>query len=329
MDALIATEPTSSAAPGLEFSSRNGLNTSWEGSAVELYGFDSDMDMACLDWLDQSAFSLDDGSTFEMSGSDPPQWSYSTSSTGATRLPTDSNAALNASTNNIGRSSNATAAVQRLTALVPEIQQQLRRLEEGPWHTDSAQSLHDYPVGTILELSQQFSTVAGSILSRTGYNNGEDDDEHNGERSANCSPSDTPTMLLIICGYIWLVQTYSVVLGHFQKHLNRIPTGDPRPLGTSTCVISPIASSTSTKFRLGELPCTDVAMSLQQIHTAVRMLLDVLHEIEGHLGREAVGACGMAATLLLSLSKSQNGTSRDVGMKATAVKKLLREKMGL
>ncbi|KAF4338367.1 transcriptional regulator [Fusarium beomiforme] len=333
LDALMATEPMSSAAAELELSSCSGLNTSWECSAVELYGFDSDMDMAAFDWLDQSAFAIDQGNTEEMDRSDPTQWSHVQPSTAAVRLPTDSIAAVNPSANSIGRSSNVIAAGQRLTALVPEIQQQLRRLEEGPWHTDSAHSLHDYPVGTILELSQQFSTITGTILtSNVCVNNGVEEagsDEDSSENAANCFTSDTPTMLLIICGYIWLVQTYSVVLGHFQKHLHRIPTADPRHVGTVTCVISPIASSTSTKFRLGELPCTDVAMSLQQIHTAVRMLLDVLHEIEGHLGRGAVGVCDMAATLLLSFGKPQNGSARDLGIKAAAVKKLLREKMGL
>ncbi|KAL6903336.1 hypothetical protein GGI43DRAFT_401804 [Trichoderma evansii] len=341
LEVLIVSEPMPSAAPELEPSSCDALNTSWDGSAVELYGFastmperDSDMDMAGYDWLEQSGFALDEGSTFEMGRSDLAPWSHLPPPTAAARWPTDDIAAINTSASSISRSSNAVTTSQRLTALVSEIQQQLRRLEEGPWHTDSTHSVHDYPVGTILELSQQFSAITGSILSSTvcisgGLEESGSSDEDNSERTAGCTTADTPTMLLIMCGYIWLVRIYGVVLGHFQKHLHRMPTGDPCHLGTTTGVISPIAGGVSTKLRLGELPCTDVALSLQQIHTAVRMLLDMLHEIEGHLGRGAVAACDMAVALLLNSGRPQNGSSRGLGIKAAAVKKLLREKMGL
>ncbi|PNP57259.1 hypothetical protein THARTR1_02789 [Trichoderma harzianum] len=335
-----------SAAPELEPRSCDALHASWDGSVVDLYEYGfastmpkrdsatSDMDMAGYDWLEQSGFALDDGSTFEMGRLDLAPWSHLPPPTAEARWPTDDIAAINStSASHISRSSNAVTTGQRLTALVSEIQQQLRRLEEGPWHTDSTHSLHDYPVGTILELSQQFSAIAGSILSSTvcpsgGLEEGGSDEDNN-ERTVGCATADTPTMLLIMCGYIWLVRIYGIVLGHFQKHLDRMPTGDPRHLRTTTGVISPIAGGVSTKLRLGELPCTDVALSLQQIHTAVRMLLDVLHEIEGHLGRGAVAACDMAVALLLNSGRPQNGSSRGLGVKAAAVKKLLREKMGL
>ncbi|KAM6480812.1 hypothetical protein HDV62DRAFT_392222 [Trichoderma sp. SZMC 28011] len=355
---LIVSEPMLSAAPEPELEPRScdalHLHASWDGSAVDLdlyeYSFastmpkrngDMDMDMVGYDWLEQSGFALDDGSTFEMGRFDLAPWSHLPPPTAEARRPLDDMAAINGtSASNTSRISNAATATtgQRLTALVSEIQQQLRRLEEGPWHTDSTHSLHDYPVGTILELSQQFSAIAGSILSSTVCTSGgmeeeagSDEDNDNSGRTAGCATADTPTMLLIMCGYIWLVRIYGIVMGHFQKHLDRMPTGDPRHLRTTTGVISPIAGgvSVSTKLRLGELPCTDVALSLQQIHTAVRMLLDVLHEIEGHLGRGAVAACDMAVALLLNSGRPQNGSSRGLGIKAAAVKKLLREKMGL
>ncbi|OPB40676.1 hypothetical protein A0O28_0007560 [Trichoderma guizhouense] len=343
-----------SAAPEPELEPRScddlHLHASWDGSAVDLdlyeYSFastipqrDSDMDMAGYDWLEQPGFALDDGSTFEMGRFDLAPWSHLPPPTAEARRPPDDMAAINNTlASHINRSSNAATATtgQRLTALVSEIQQQLRRLEEGPWHTDSTHSLHDYPVGTILELSQQFSAIAGSILSSTVCTSGgleeagSDEDNDNSGRTAGCATADTPTMLLIMCGYIWLVRIYGIVMGHFHKHLDRMPTGDPRHLIRTTAgVISPITSGVSTKLRLGELPCTDVALSLQQIHTAVRMLLDVLHEIEGHLGRGAVAACDMAVALLLNSGRPQNGSSRGLGIKAAAVKKLLREKMGL
>ncbi len=53
---------------------------------------------------------------------------------------------------------------QRLLSLIAEMQQCLRMLEEGPWQHDSTRSLDEYPVGTVLHLSEEFASVAGSVL---------------------------------------------------------------------------------------------------------------------------------------------------------------------
>jgi hypothetical protein len=234
------------------------------------------------------------------------------------------------------RDTNAVLTGQRLTALVADIQQQLRQLEEGPWHTDSACSLSDYPVGTIFELSQQFSAVAGPIISSSVFAGGalEEDEEAAakvGEDNMNEKKRDTPTMLLVMCGYMWLVSIYDVMLGHFQKHLHRMPQNYKRThhLGSTVGAGATSTCSANTALRLGDLPCAETVLGLQQIHTAVCMLFDILHDIEGHLGHEAMVARNLAVTLLLSSGRRQDGSSSDLGKKATAVRELLREKMGL
>lgn len=283
------------------------------------------------DWLQPGFGALDDGNSFELAEFefDLPPWSQMASppAAAAASWPTDSN---NSNTASI----NAVLTEQRLTALVLEIHQQLKKLEEGPWHTDSARSLDDYPVGTVLELSQQFCAIAGPVIGSTVCvsrtfeegREGEDGDEDGRKTNSNAAAdtADTPSMLLLMCGYMWLVRVYSVVMGHFWKHLTRMPT--------TTGATSPISSATATggsALRLSELPCADAALALQQIHTAVRMLLDVLHDIEDHLGRGAMVARDKAVALLLSSVRRQNGSSGALSKKATAIKELVREKMGL
>ncbi|KAF7548817.1 hypothetical protein G7Z17_g6811 [Cylindrodendrum hubeiense] len=336
LEAPIDSEPAQSGAAELEPGSSDA-HTIWDSSALRLNGFtsimsdcNSDMGMVGYDWLQPSGVALDDVDTFEMGQPGLPPWPHLATVTDAASWPTDGTAATN---NVTTRSDSAASTGQRLATLVSEIQQQLRRLEEGPWHTDSTYSLHDYPVGTILGLSQQFSAIAGPILSGTacvagGLEEG-GRDEDGRDIMTSYAAADTPNTLLVMCGYMWLVHIYGIVLGHFQKHLHCMPTREYHHLGTMSGGISPIAGGGRTDLRLGELPCADMALSLQQIHTAVRMLLDVLHDIEGHLGRGAVLARDMAVTLLLNSSRLQDGSSRGLGMKAAAVKELLREKMGL
>lgn len=67
---------------------------------------------------------------------------------------------------NSGCPGSVTVPGQRLLALIADMQQRLRMLEEGPWQHDSARSLDDYPLGTVLHLSEEFGAVAGSVLAK-------------------------------------------------------------------------------------------------------------------------------------------------------------------
>ncbi|KAK4236131.1 hypothetical protein C8A03DRAFT_17189, partial [Achaetomium macrosporum] len=299
------------------------------------------------DWM-QSGWPLSESSVLDPAQPDLALWS---------QLATPATEGLVAasetgdSSRNTTDSNNATVVPgQQLTGLVSEIQRQLRKLEEGPWHADSASSLDDYPVGTVLALAQQFSALAGPILGCVGgeLDEGGDEDDSNWKTDSSAANNDTPTILLVMCGYMWLVRIYGVVLGHFQKHLDQRPANQQLHVGTSAggarrvygTTIWPIdgggdgthsVHAAGSALRLGELPCADATLGLQQIHTAVRMLLDALHDIESQLGRGATVARAMAVTSLLKSGKSpdSDGSSGALGKKATAVKELLRQKMGL
>jgi hypothetical protein len=275
------------------------------------------------------------------------------------------------------RTGNNTAAVvpgqqlSQLMQLVSEIQHQLRQLEEG----SSFISLSDYSVGTVLALAQQFSALAGSIVGcckmsgdeqdkghhrrdRDGFDGDGNDWKMNSSSSSSSSPAnddDTPTMLLVMCGYMWLVRIYDVVLGHFQRHLlEHEPANQRSHVGSTSTggscsssvygTLSPIAGGTNNNvtdnpcivaappaLRLGELRCADATLGLQHIYTAVGMLLDTLHDIESHLGRGGSVGRGMAVTLLLKSGKfpDSDDSTGGLGRKANMVKELLRQRMGL
>lgn len=298
-------------------------------------------------WL-HSAMNLDNISIFDASQSDPPQLSQLATLT-ATNWPIDGLATV--TNRDSTKIRNLIPTQQRLIALISEMQQQLRELEKSPWQTDSARSLDDYPVGTILQLSQQFAALAGPVLSTTWpcreveedrvqtMDISEDgDDENENDQKMSGATSDTPTMLLVLCGYMWLVRIYRVLLGHFQKHLDRMPSThhhdsrSPTMINAGSYGISSSSNSTPAAgptLLLGELPCANTALGLQRIHTAVGMLLDALRAVEGYLGRGGVMARDLTISLLLSSSQQQDGSYGGLGKRVTVVKELLREKMGL
>ncbi|KAJ5592075.1 hypothetical protein N7537_008979 [Penicillium hordei] len=267
-------------------------------------------------WL-SNGYPMYDGNTSDFSIPDATPWPPLATLAAVSNNPPESLMLDADDTTNSIKNSNTVLTSQKLTYLISEIQQQLKKLEE---------------VGTILELSQQFSTVAGPILS-SAVTLGEstEDAEYQDEND------DRATMLLVMCGYMWLVRIYSVVLGHFQEHLNSMPisqhpstiSGFPG-LDTSLSGPSSVAPGTSAAvgLRLGELPCVDADLRLHRIYMAVRMLLDVLQDNNyGQLGGGAVIACNVAVGLLLNSSRQQGSSSRNLGKQATMVKELLRERI--
>ncbi|CAI7636914.1 unnamed protein product [Penicillium glandicola] len=316
----------------------------WGTSAMGHLSLTPDMseylsNLSGYNWL-SNGYPMYDGNTTDFGIPDASPWPpLATLATSSSDLPESVIVDSDDTTSSV-RNNDAVLTSQHLTYLISEIQQQLQKLEEGPWHTDNTVSLDDYPVGTILELSQQFSTVAGPILSNAVSLNGntkeaEYQDENEGVNTG--ATVDTPTMLLVMCGYMWLVRIYSVVLGHFQEHLNNMPTSQyisgmsgRGGLGPSVAGPSSVAPGTSTgaALRLGQLPCVDADLRLHRIYMAVRMLLDVLQDIDGQLGGGAVIACNMAVGLLLNSSRQQGSSSHSLGKKAMMVKELLRERIG-
>lgn len=372
--------------------------TVWEGPSLGSYclgpnpsGFECNGGTVTFDWLNaEPDFSLKEPTTFDLDQSDFAScWSGSgshvaTTPTTSLSRPEDGSSVATGDSPGSTQSISFISPCQQLTNLVSDIQQQLRTLEESPWHTNTTRSLADYPVGTILSLAQQLSALAGPILSKTSPIDGRLDDygrddytQDRTDTKTNISAitgSPTPTMLLIMCGYIWLVRIYTVVLSHFQQHLksensnhhNSKPSNLTQRLNSPPSVSMNMSIPTAaagagqlppSNLRLSDLSCADNTdlLTLQQVYTAVRMLLDAMHEIETHLGRGGAVARAMAIAMLLnpsssSVTRCQDGqdacwdhtglpvvgtgdcsgwTRAGLERLTKEVKGLLREKMGL
>ncbi|OAA66675.1 Zn(2)-C6 fungal-type DNA-binding domain protein [Niveomyces insectorum RCEF 264] len=257
-------------------------------------------------------------------------------------------------------SRNGTTVNQQMTALIAEVQQLLQTLESSPWQTNSADSLDDYPVGMILTLSQQFGSLAGpACLGSEASGESPSDKTDSVGGSSSSIEVDALTMMLVMCGYMLLAHLYDVVLDHFQSHLSHMPPGNDHHLpamagvGATTHGVIPASvggpssgsgsgSSNSNSnssggggvdvgrpaLSLSELSFTNATLSLHKIHVAVGMLLSALHEVKTHFGFEVATARDMAVNLLLTSRRCNDGCLSDLGDKATAVKELIREKMG-
>lgn len=217
-------------------------------------------------------------------------------------------------------SSDSSGMVQQLLALLSEMQQRLKMLKEGPWQFGSICGLDDYPIGTVLHLSQQFSVIVDPFLRGVS--------ESFNENTSTPSSSDGTAVdglatLLVLSGYMSLMRIYSIVLGHFQTHLSQMPSH-----GQSLA-----SSTTSPTMQLGELPCANTAHGLGRIHTALCMLQDSLNGVEGQMGRGGVVARDMVMALLRKEAMLSSGNLQDGGSglsgQATAVKGLLLERMSL
>jgi hypothetical protein len=227
---------------------------------------------------------------------------------------------------------------QRLVTLISKMQQCLQILEHGPWQNDSTNNLDDYPIGTVLHLSQEFGSIASPVLSRgcivgtiTPRNYISATEKHTDGEAHTTKPkdidgeSDTATTLLVLSGYMSLARIYSIVLGHFQTHLSSVPSNSN--MNHSSGVHS---ASTNPTLQLGELPCTSAAPVLGKIHTALRMLLAALHGVEEKLGPGGAVARNLVVALLAQEAVLGTGEFHDgLSKKMQSVKELLQEKMNL
>ena len=335
---------------------------SWEGLTLGLHDICASDDVpdqqhngiSSQDWLQQSfglndAYMMDGGLLGPMSWSPPPPPPAFPSPSQQQSQPTS----------NGTKSTSSVAAGQRLLALITDMQQRVKMLEEGPWQNNSTRSLDDYPVGTVLHLSQEFSTIAGLVLGRanaaeamltpssstspsrervlegTAVGGETQPTKHNDDTEGLLgdlreSGVDTATTLLVLSGYMWLVHIYSIVLSHFQRHLSCISSSTNSPIIGHDGMASNV--SISSTLQLGELSCTSTAPDLGRIHTAVGMLLTALHDVEKQLGQGGAVARNLIMSRLTQESvvrddELQNDCGR-LGGKVISVKKLLGEKMG-
>lgn len=272
---------------------------------------------------------------------------------------------------------------QRLLVLISEMQDWLAKIQQSPWfgNGENTDNLDDYPVGAVLQFSQQLADCARCLLDTedsSAANNGLDyfgfptrsrqPFENHSPSSASKIPgplsiADTPTILLLLSGYMTLVRIFNVSLCHFQQYLMRMPMPSRHtPRGTPTTTSSffgatagHIAVSCQKRgvgrrtLRLGELhyateaaaaasTATNNASSiggLQKMHLAVSMLLEEWQDVETYLGPE--GRLARESVVALLVQDGQEGSKErglmvdheSPGERVMAVKSLLREKMGL
>jgi hypothetical protein len=225
---------------------------------------------------------------------------------------------------------------ERLITLIAKMQQCLQILQHGPWQKDSSNNLDDYPVGTVLHLSQEFGSIASPVLSRgcivggimpreyiSAIENSTDGEAHPTKLKDMDSGSDTVTTLLVLSGYMLLARIYSIVLGQFQTHLSNVS------LNSNTNHSRRVHSaSANPKLQLGELPCTSAAPVLGKIHTALRMLLAALHGVEEKSGPGGAVARNLVLALLAQEAVIGEFHGK-LSSKMQSMKELLQEKMNM
>ncbi|KAM0123416.1 hypothetical protein ACHAP3_011152 [Botrytis cinerea] len=215
-----------------------------------------------------------------------------------------------------------------LTTLVYQIQSQLRELSEHSLHhsLENRTNLDD-SISNILTLSQKFGFMAAQILHTTNLAT---DSTRGG--SSTPSPSeigttaDTPTILLVVAGYMHIMQVCALVLDHFKTYLQSIP-------GPNNSLSSPLALSLNLStlpenepaLQRNELLSANAVHYLYQINTAVRMVQDSLRDIERHLGRGGVLVKDLAVGFLRSSWVGKR--DKEVEDLARGIRELIKEKL--
>lgn len=285
------------------------------------------------EWL-QHSFNLDSAHLVENNVSNPSGPSPPPNQPSAPNQPTIMGLGSNTAFS-LRSSSPGLQREQNLVALISDMQNCMKTLQEGPWQLDSSRSLDDYPVGAVLHLFQDFTAVASPVFSNYRAK-GEIMETPITERleadssmlGAERGPGDeTTTTLLALCGYMLLVRIYSIVLGHFQNYLGRLPSSNSGHSGHGRVAVG------AKTMQLSELPCASAAPDLGRIHTAVRMLLNALQGVEQEIGRGGAVARNLVVTRLTQEAVLRAGELQDgcggLGEKVDLFRDLLREKMGL
>ncbi|RYP02275.1 hypothetical protein DL764_005859 [Monosporascus ibericus] len=246
-----------------------------------------------------------------------------------------------------------------LLSLASDLYTRLEALENMPrQQRETLQALDGYPIGSVLHLSQEFTNIAralrkirlGDESEQIDWMLGSDLTPLGGDCITTATPSpcvDTSTTLILLSCYVTLTQICTIILGHFQAHLNSQPASRIRAALTSAKV--------GPQVCLGDLPTIDTPYS--RIHMAVCMLLGSLSQAEKVLGLppqlraaglqpwgqgsatenktfpDSLAEQDLASALgrweeLTSVTSIQESFTV-LGKKVADIKELLREKMGL
>ncbi|KAJ4421152.1 hypothetical protein N0V82_003916 [Gnomoniopsis sp. IMI 355080] len=167
--------------------------------------------------------------------------------------------------------SGSRALAQAVLNFATAVNKRLESIQNEPWRgQESAFGLDNYPIGSVLHLSQELASLA------VAHKNVERDSEkQKSDGQATASPSfDIPVALVLLCCYVTFLQVCTAVLRDFQSYLrNMQPSDGPRASLTN---VSPMAV-----LCLGELlPANEPHL---RVHAALRMLLDSIAEAEDAL----------------------------------------------
>lgn len=242
-----------------------------------------------------------------------------------------------------------TGQMQRLLAVVAQMERCLRtlELEQSQFANAGCAGLDKYPIGIVLHLSQEFSAIATSVLGglhAAGQGMvlfSSDPRAHDmtpaGDGSSYLSTStgevasasiDTTTTLLVLTGHKWLVRMYSAVLGYFEVYLTR----NSENVRAYRRQISGNPEATPT-LQLGELAWANGALDLGKIHMALEMLQGAICEVQYPLAHAGTTLRNLVVTSLTNETIFGPGESNDDGDrlkgKFQLVRTLLREQMGL
>ncbi|KAF5247335.1 hypothetical protein FANTH_6426 [Fusarium anthophilum] len=161
---------------------------------------------------------------------------------------------------------------------------------------------------------------------------------------------DMPTTLLVLSCYTSLIKLYSLVFAHFQNHLSHLPDSP------STYPSRAALASHRWGLQLGELPSADETCT--KICTAIQVLLDSFQAVEDVVGLprsisavsqrtcdsdEMDFSAGLGRTTLwtdymvhfvvrsntIRADTEEYEQMRELSMKVTSLKALIREKMNL
>ncbi|KAJ4115410.1 Fusarisetin A cluster transcription factor fsa5 [Fusarium equiseti] len=205
-------------------------------------------------------------------------------------------------------------AIVQLSTLVTKIHETSKALEESFWTSlaDSNQ-LKNYPIGRVLSLSQDFSTILeciwasktidckqsssfatsenhrqdgvssfeledildyGEFFSTVGTSPGRSDFSTSTHSSV-ATAVDMPTMLLVLSCYTSLTKLYSLVFEHFENHLSHLPH-------SYTSHVAHGSPKWGLGLQLGELPSADETCT--KVYTAVQILIDAFQSVEDVVG---------------------------------------------
>lgn len=175
---------------------------------------------------------------------------------------------------------------QKLFTLAVAFDPQLEKLNHGPWAKNPLQTGHSmgaYPIGDILQLSQELI----SVLLRISWDAGRE-------------TVDVTTALLVLNCYVSLIKTYSVVFAHLSQHLRavaslRLPEYTFRP---------------PPGLLFEELQPTNEALS--RTHAASQMLLGTLARVENILDLPGEYRCARAYREPTTFDRATSSSRSDI-----------------